>query len=108
MNKLHLLLFICIVAISSSAHADKTELKKLEKQCADAREKKIAPLRKDAIKECAEKDRSTRDAREKCERFYADFGESVRYKNGSYKERMFNNLPICLEFYEAERKYKTK
>lgn len=54
------------------------------------------------------KDRATRDARQKCERFYVDFGEGVRYKSGGHKERMFNDLPICLKFYEAEKEYKKK
>ena len=106
MNIRYLLFFICLVVINNSAYAGKAELKKLESQCAEAREKKIAPLREKAIKECVAKDRATRDAREKCERYYIDYGQGVRYKSGGGKERMFNHLPICLEFYEAEKKYK--
>ncbi len=108
MNKKYLLFIICLIVINSSVYASKAELQKLEKRCEDARQKKIAPLRKQAVDECAKKDRATRDAREKCERFYVDYGEAVHYKYGGHKERMFNDLPVCLEFYEAERKYKAK
>ena len=106
MNKQYLLFFICLAVMNNSVYAGKAELKKLENQCAEAREKKIAPLREKAIEECAKKDRATRDVRERCERHYVDYGQAVRYKSGDGKERMFNHLPECLEFYEAERKHK--
>ena len=108
MNKQYLLFLICLIAINSSVYAGKSELQKLEKRCEDARQKKIAPLREEAIKECAEKDKATRDARERCERFYVDYGSGVRYVKGGRQERMFNDLPECLKFYEAEKKYKAK
>ena len=113
MNKQYLLFFICLIVINSSVYATKSELQKLEKRCEDAREKKIAPLRQNAIEECIAKDRNMnkakkKEAKERCERHYIDYGAAVRYKNVGGKERMFNDLPVCLEFYEAERKYKAK
>ena len=118
MNKQYLLFFICLIAINSSVYAataerQKAELQKLEKRCADAREKKIAPLRQKAVKECIAKDSSTsrakkEEAKERCERRNIDYGSGVRNRFGGHEERMFNDLPVCLEFYEAERKYKAK
>ena len=96
---------LCVftLLISFEISAGKTDLKELERRCAEARQAKIAPLRKAEIEKCATKDRNTRDAREKCERFYVDYGEGARYKSGGHKERMFNDLPECLKFYDAEK-----
>ncbi len=99
----NLSLIILVAFLSFNTSASKTDLNKLELRCEEAREKKIAPLRKAAIEECVAKDRNPRDAREKCEKFYIDYGAGVRYKSGGHKERMFNDLPECLEFYEAEK-----
>jgi hypothetical protein len=46
MNTLRLLFLIFFVIASNSVYANMSELKKLEKQRAEARQKKIAPLRK--------------------------------------------------------------
>jgi len=105
MNLLRPLLLISLAVASNSLYANKSELQKLEKQCADAREKKIAPLRKKEIEKCANKDRNTSDARKKCERRYIDYGEAIRH---GHSGRMFNDLPDCLKFYDAEREYKKK
>ena len=108
MNKQYLLFFICLIVINSSVYAGKADLQKLEKRCEDAREEKIAPLRQKAIAECVAQDRNTRDAREKCEQFYVDYGSGVHYMTAGRKERMFNDLPECLKLYEAEKEYKAK
>ena len=113
MSKKHLLLFVCLGLMTNFVYAEKAELQKLEKRCNDAREKKIAPLRQNAIKECIAKDNNMnkakkKEAKERCERHYIDYGAAVRYKNVGGKERMFNDLPECLKFYEAEKKYKAK
>lgn len=96
---------LCVVVLlmSVDVSAGKADLKELERRCAAAREAKIAPLRKEEIEKCATKDRSTSDAREKCERRYVDYGDAVHYKSGGGKERMFNDLPECLKFYDAEK-----
>ncbi len=101
-----IILFFLSIASTAAVAVDKADLNKLKKRCEDAREKKIAPLRQAAIKECAAKDRNTRDAQEKCERFYVDYGAGAHYKSGGHRERMFNDLPECLKFYEAEKAYK--
>ena len=96
-------LSVCALLISFDVAAKKTDLKELERRCAEAREVKIAPLRKIEIEKCATKDRNTSDAHKKCESRYIDYGEAIRY---GHSGRMFNDLPECLKFYEAEREYK--
>ena len=88
---------------SFDVSAGKTDLKELERRCSEAREAKIAPLRKAEIEKCATKDRNTRDAREKCERRYIDYGQGI---TPGHSGRMFNDLPECLKFYDAERESK--
>ena len=99
----NVLLSICAFLISFDVAAAKTDLKELERRCAEAREAKIAPLRKIEIEKCATKDRNTKDARKKCESRYIDYGEAIRH---GHSGRMFNDLPECLKFYDAERQYK--
>jgi hypothetical protein len=43
------------------------------------------------------------DAREHCERFYADFGQGGTTQSGGFRQRMFHDIPECQPLYEAER-----
>jgi len=47
--------------------------------------------------------RSSRDAREYCERFYADFGQGNAIQSGGFRQRMFHDIPECQGLYEAEK-----
>ena len=85
-------------------------LQALERQCEAERERLIAPLHQDAISQCmADREsgdrgsRNSRDAREYCERFYADFGQGGRTQAGGFRQRMFHDIPECQAFYDAER-----
>ena len=81
------------------------DLGQLKQQCDEAREKLIAPLRKQAIDECIAK--KVKSASE-CEKFYADYGEGGATKSGGYRQRMFHDIPECQSYYSAEEKLKTK
>jgi len=89
------LLFFASVAVAEDA-----SLTSLKKRCEAAREAKIAPLRAAAIEECVNKEKKDRAS---CERFYSDYGNGGRTAGGAAKQRMFNELPECLELYEAEK-----
>ena len=87
-----------------------SSIQELQKQCEDAREALIAPLRQEAIDTCiADREagrsgtRSSRDAREHCERFYADFGQGGTTQSGGFRKRMFHDIPECQALYEAEQ-----
>jgi hypothetical protein len=87
-----------------------SSIQQLQKQCEDAREALIAPLRQEAIDTCiADRtsgrsgSRSSRDARDHCERFYADFGEGNATRAGGFQQRMFHDIPECQALYEAEQ-----
>ena len=90
--------------------SEANSLQALERQCETARERHIAPLRQDTINQCmADRtsgnrgSRNSRDARQYCERFYADFGQGGRTQAGGFRQRMFHDIPECLAFYDAER-----
>ncbi len=98
-----LILVLCCLALPGKSQAN--SLQALERQCENARERLIAPLRQDAINQCmADRasgnrgSRSSRDAREFCERFYADFGQGGRTQSGGFRQRMFHDIPECQAF----------
>ena len=102
------LLSLCVFAIPAIGGA--SSIQELQKQCEDAREALIAPLRQEEINKCISDresgrsgSRSSRDAREHCERFYADFGQGNATRAGGFQQRMFHDIPECQALYEAER-----
>ena len=103
-----LLIFLSSIVIPVTTQA--SSIQELERQCEAAREALIAPLRQEAIDTCiADRtsgrsgSRSSRDAREHCERFYVDFGQGGTIQSGGFRQRMFHDIPECLALYEAEQ-----
>jgi len=101
-------LFMCGLVIPVIGEA--SSIQELERQCEAARERLIAPMRQEAIDQCITDrtsgrsgSRSSRDAREHCERFYVDFGQGGTTQSGGFRQRMFHDIPECQELYEAER-----
>ncbi|MGA7980607.1 MAG: DUF4124 domain-containing protein [Chromatiaceae bacterium] len=84
-----------------STDSAEPSLEELRQRCQEARERKIAPLRAQAIEECISANRSTR-TREDCERIYHDLGEGGRTVTGAYRPEMFNDLPECVEYFRAQ------
>jgi hypothetical protein len=101
-------IFLCSVLFPLTAQT--SSIQELQTQCEDAREALIAPLRQEAIDTCiADRTsgrsgtRSSRDAREHCERFYVDFGQGNATRAGGFQQRMFHDIPECQALYEAEQ-----
>ena len=104
-----ILIMMCSFVLPVTTQA--RSIQELERQCEAAREWYIAPLRQEAIDTCiADRTsgrsgtRSSRDAREHCERFYADFGQGGTTQSGGFRNRMFHDIPECQALYEAERR----
>ena len=103
-----LIILLCSLVLPAVSGAQ--SLQQLERQCEQAREELIAPLRQQAIDQCIEDrtagrsgSRSSRDAREHCERFYADYGQGGSTQSGGFRQRMFHDIPECQALHEAER-----
>ena len=101
---------LLVSGIAMPLIGEASSIQELQKQCEDAREALIAPLRREAIDSCiADRQsgrsgsRSSRDAREHCERFYADFGQGNATRAGGFQQRMFHDIPECQALYEAEQ-----
>ena len=106
MNRISIFVLLLSLGITLPLAAAANNLQQLERQCEEARERLIAPLRQEAIDQCIvdrEGNRSSRDAREHCERFYQDFGNGGTTQSGGFRQRMFHEIPECLEYYEAQQ-----
>jgi len=79
-------------------------LEGLDRRCEDARENMIAPLRAAEIGKCKQQE----DADPAwCERFYADYGNAGKTPSGTFRPRMFHDLPECIEA-EQERRARSR
>lgn len=88
------------VRLADSTEISQADLATLKQQCEDAREALIAPLRKAAIEKCiAEKEKSA----EECEQFYQDYGNGGATGPGTFRQRMFHDIPECQRLYDAEQ-----
>jgi hypothetical protein len=91
----------CLFSITYAM--DEAQVRALEQQCETAREERIKPLRDAEIAKCkADK----RNDPAYCERFWSDYGDPVRLRNGRMQPRLFGDLPECVTADEARRKLK--
>jgi hypothetical protein len=83
------------------ALADKeSDVVALEAQCEAEREAKIRPLREMEIEKCKADSHNDPDY---CERFWKDYGNSMRGANGVMVPRMFSELPVCAAAFKARK-----
>jgi hypothetical protein len=91
----YLLIMLWLVCAGAYAQTiSEMSLEDLDRRCDQAREEKIAPLREAAIEECKQ---GKRNDPAWCERFNADFGDGGKTVNGSYRPRMFDDIPECVD-----------
>jgi hypothetical protein len=72
----------------------------LEAKCEAEREAKIQPLRDVEIAKCKADQNNDPGY---CERFWKDYGNSMRGVNGGTIPRMFSDLPICVAAFKARK-----
>ncbi len=80
--------------VADTVDLSKYSLGELDDRCNVARERKIAPLRKEEIAKC-KADRHNDP--EFCERFFKDYGDGGRTVHGAVRPRMFDDLPECVD-----------
>jgi hypothetical protein len=86
------------VAVATDCLADSNRDHKqaaLDAACEQAREAKLAPLRKRFVEECVQNDEQP--DRKSCEAFYADYGA----QSGN-RAPLFYDLPECVEAFEYQ------
>ena len=89
-------LLSCILASGAVADSARDQKQaKLDTACEQAREQKLAPLRKGYVEECVKN--KEQDSREACESFYADYGA----RSGN-RAALFYDLPKCVEAFDYQ------
>lgn len=102
MNKVLSLSFAVVVVWSPAVVAvEQATVEELEQRCEELREAHLAPLREAEIEKC-KAEKAMEPA--KCESYYKDYGDATRGAGGKYTERMFNNLPPCVQAREMKTK----
>ena len=90
-----------VLAPSITVLADQTsDVEALEAQCEQEREANIKPLRDMEIAKCKA---DTKNDPAYCERFWKDYGNAVHTAKGGMTPRMFDDLPICVEAFQARK-----
>ena len=92
---------IFILSLSNGAAGETDRVSKqneLDEACEVAREKKLALLRQQYIKECVEDQKKDKAY---CERFYSDYGA----QSGN-RAPLFYDLPECVEAFEYRKSYR--
>ena len=72
----------------------------LEAKCEAEREAKIKQLRDVEIAKCKADQNNDPGY---CDRFWKDYGNSMRGANGGTIPRMFSDLPVCVAAFKARR-----
>jgi hypothetical protein len=85
---------LCLLADQES------DVAALEARCEAEREAKIKPLREMEIAKC-EADQHNDPGY--CERFWKNYGNSMRGANGGTIPRMFHDLPVCVAAFKARK-----
>lgn len=97
MSSLQATVTVLVMTISLAAVANDEDREarqaELDAACEAARDERLIPMREKAVSDCVEKEEF--DSLEKCEKYYADFGERA-----GGRQAMFYNLPACVEAFE--------
>ena len=98
------LALILLPSFIYARHLSKSEVDALVAKCEAEREKKIAPLRDQAIQECIAKGMKEVAT---CKWRYKDLGDPI-FSNTGYliRPRLFHDLPECKKSSEAEKHYR--
>jgi len=102
MKSLFGVLFCVLISqLPNDATAENDRVSKqaeLDRVCEAAREKKLAPLRQQYVRECVEEQKKDKAY---CERFYSDYGA----RSGD-RAPLFYDLPECVAAFEFRRSYR--
>ena len=85
-----------LISPAMAANSREATQAKLDAACEAARQKELAPIRKEIIEQCVKNDE--RGSRAECERFYADYGERM-----GGRAPLFFDLPKCVEAFEFQQ-----
>lgn len=93
-----------VLAIDMDEDERAEQQQALDEACEQARQTKLAPLRRQYTDECIAKGEKSPDA---CERFYADYGNPILTESGTVLPGKFYDLPECVRAFEFRRSYRS-
>jgi hypothetical protein len=90
-----------LLAAPIAAIADQlSDVVALETQCEQEREAKIKPLREMEIAKCKA---DAHNDPAYCDRYWRDYGNTVRALHGVMVPRLFGDLPVCAAAFKARK-----
>ena len=93
---LSILLMLLIASPTLAKESRQDKQNRLDGACEVARQKKLAPLRKQIVEECVTN--KELPSRKECERFYSDYGQRM-----GGRAPLFYDLPECVEAFEFQQ-----
>ena len=87
---------------NAQSDADLKRLDELDRQCEQARESKLAPMRAERIERCVRDEKRPRD---ECTAELSTWGNTQSVRGGS-RTGMFYDLPECVAAFEARQRYR--
>ncbi|WP_457676612.1 hypothetical protein [Thiolapillus sp.] len=95
-----LIVFACLGAPASGADRSRADIQReLDAACEQAREARIAPLRREKIETCMKN--GEHESREACEAEYSHFGQRA-----GKRPAMFYDLPECVKAFDFQKSYR--
>jgi len=98
-----LILIVVPAAVLAQSEQEMKRYEELDHQCEAAREKKLAPLRKEKIEACVKNDKRPRAD---CEDEFAEYGNTRGKAGGGAVGGMFYDLPECVAAAAARSQYR--
>jgi len=98
-----ILLLLLPPVVHAQSEEDLKRFAELDRKCEAARERKLAPLRKEKIEACVKNDKRTRAD---CEDEFAEFGNTKGKAGGGAISGMFYDLPECVAATAARSQYR--
>ena len=95
-------LLALVAPAGAQSDADLKRLDELDRQCEQAREAKLAPMRAERIERCVRDEKRPRD---ECTAELSTWGNTQSVRGGS-RTGMFYDLPECVAAFEARQRYR--
>jgi len=95
-------LLALVAPAGAQSDAALKRLDELDRQCEQAREAKLAPMRAERIERCVRDEKRPRD---ECTAELSTWGNTQTVRGGS-RTGMFYDLPECVAAFEARQRYR--
>lgn len=92
-----------ITTYASSSDHERESIKKLDDICLEVRTEKLKVVQQEKIETCVNVDKKERSY---CERYFKDYGWGSTTASGNRNARLFDQIPECIEAFNARKNIK--